>query len=170
MVDYLESQYKRIILADDALISYVNQQQLENGIYHSDISTYHLNTIDKAALHKAVAEGTDVFKRYAKSFKRDVAEELKPLVELDEDFFDSFYKDLPREECLSLVTKAARARDWDAWKTHFRNVVKNMDRQYLEIRAARKELFKYDPVGTDRGRHVDFPGWDAEINWSELIL
>ncbi|KAE8450109.1 hypothetical protein EG329_006890 [Mollisiaceae sp. DMI_Dod_QoI] len=165
VVDRLESQYKRVISADEELMSFANQQQFENGMHLSTISTHHPNVKDKA-----ITEGTVILNKYADSFKRDGISEIDKPLKPNKSIFDSLYRDTQRGIDLLLVADAARARDWDAWKTHFRNVIKDTDRQYLQIRAARKELFKYDTAGTDPECHVDFPGWDADINWSELIL
>ncbi|KAE9373640.1 hypothetical protein N431DRAFT_465918 [Stipitochalara longipes BDJ] len=110
---------------------------------------------------------------YAKSFVRDVPYDIRFQIRKQQRKFDLIYASLEREV---LMRKLSEALEIDrptthplAWKTWFMAAVDDMDKQYLEIRKARKELFDYDPANDqNHGCDIDLELWrcDEMIDWT----
>lgn len=106
---------------------------------------------------------------YAKSFERDMPLSVKILIREQKRRFESYYDCLPRDQALKRLGTMLLHRDWREFVHYFKIAVDNMDTQYLEIRASRKESFKHDLGALDqRGCDIDLEmnRCDEMVDWS----
>lgn len=113
---------------------------------------------------------------YAKSFVRDAPWTTQVNIRRIQHDYDLSYSTLPREVLLHELGKAFESKgSWkslDRFLKLFKLAIDDMDKQLLEIRKARKELFDMD--FEDFGHDIDLELWrcDEMIDWtvSEPIL
>jgi hypothetical protein len=58
--------------------------------------------------------------------------------------YESFYTEFGIRSLLQKVETAFEARNWGKFTEHFKSAVDYLDDEYLEIRKARKDRFKWD--------------------------
>lgn len=82
------------------------------------------------------------------------------------DLYRMFFKLQAREINLTTLERSYDYKDWTRYVEIFKQLVNDMDTQYLEIRAARKALFDHDTLG-ERGCDIDCESWrcDEKVKW-----
>ncbi|KAF4630323.1 hypothetical protein G7Y89_g7819 [Cudoniella acicularis] len=171
ILSYLEPQYQRICLAAQNTAEFVKANKRESGrkiFCASGIAHMMHNTKAPFATASIYLEG------YAESFKRDLTEETRMQIRCEQRKFNLSYAHLPREKLLkelndiletSSYNKFLYDLSWARFAVLCKKAIDDMDRQYLEIREARKRLFEYD--GAQYEPEIDIEAWrcDEPINW-----
>jgi hypothetical protein len=109
---------------------------------------------------------------YAKSFVRDAPWTTQVNIRRIQHEYDLGYSTLPRELLLHQLGKDFESKGYclsqDKSFLLFKLAVDDMDKQLLEIRKARKELFDMD--FEDFGHDIDLELWrcDEIIDWTDI--
>ncbi|KAK0100946.1 hypothetical protein ONS95_013063 [Cadophora gregata] len=178
ILEYLEPQYQRIADFMDQLRAFVNKQKgVVNGrpgILSPDAVFRNDEVADVGEQMEDLLEGTLLLEDCARAFVRDLSPEVRRIVRLYQERFDSQYDTHSRDRVVQgSLNKAFLSADWQDWFYDFKRAAKNMMEQYLRIRDARKKLFESD-VGSpeqDRGCNISLETWrcDKILDWEPRI-
>jgi hypothetical protein len=182
VLEYLEPQYRRIIGSALQMVEYVKEHKTAGGLqpfgHRSEAWgnwTEYTRGIEGNPSY-LYSTGMVLVEECAKSFVRDAPWTKQVNIRRIQHDYGLSYSTLQRELLLHQLGKAFESKGcWkslDKFLQLFRLVVDDMDKQLLEIRKARKELFDMD--FEDFGHDIDLELWrsDEMIDWtvSEPIL
>lgn len=182
VLEYLEPQYRRITESALQMVEYVKDHKTAGGLQQFGqrseawgSSAEYRRSIEGIP-SRLFSTGMVLVEEYAKSFVRDAPWTTQVNIRRIQHEYDLSYSTLPRELLLHQLGKAFESKGcWkslDRFLELFKLVVDDMDKQLLEIRKARKELFDMD--FEDFGHDIDLELWrcDEMIDWtvSEPIL
>lgn len=104
---------------------------------------------------------------YTKAFERDMPSTMRVRTRLMQPDLDNAFWTSSRGRALDDLTKLFQSSDHGGreFTETFKDLVYDLDCQYLEIRSARKKLFDHDTE--DTGCDIDPESWrcDEHINW-----
>jgi hypothetical protein len=187
VLDYLEPQYQKIVAATLALTEFIKEKKKKGGMLDPD--GYFRHDADHTIAIILIED-------LANSFRREMPHSTKASIRPRQEEFELEYDFLPRQTLLTelrlkykQVIQHYRTRSWDGPDGWFRDsnknqgypnglhsfieslklVVKDMEAQYLEIRAARRRLFESD-IKEDSECVIDVESYrcDEKIDWSVL--
>jgi hypothetical protein len=179
ILDYLEPQYQRISKLMDKFVETVKAEKVTGGIIgeslYGDFSQIH-----RVEFHLLLED-------LAAAFNRDVPPRIRALFRAYKFITDQTYETLDRERCLKAMNASLDVDDYllqrpnrlnvpvrenrhREWQYYFRVAGADMDRQWLEIRKARRGLFAFDRDGAARGCDIDVEEWrfDEAIVWDVM--
>jgi hypothetical protein len=160
----LESQYQRIMAAETTFQQYIKAEKMKWGMLEADRqrgkTTHATNT------HQKMAEGLVHLENFASTFTRDLAFQVTCNLRDRRRVFDEIYSTMPREMALKKVEMTLEMDNYEEWRGWFRTAAEDMDKQFLEIRAARRALFECDSDG-HHGCDVDLETAriDEPVDW-----
>lgn len=187
VIEFLEPQYRRIVDASLQLNVLVKNKKREGSMfeagcdYNSSVPASfryargrsHIG-FDDSDLWALEIFGSPVdlvirLENYAKSFTRDLTPQVERYIRVRKRQFELSYSTLPREALLRELDaemEAFNSMPTDNLIEIFKRAVDDMDKQYLEIRRARKALFDHD-MG-DWGVELDLELWrcDEMVDWT----
>jgi hypothetical protein len=167
IVEYLETEYKRILETACRLNDFIKENKCEGGLF--DASRENHSRWQNENNNRQRATALVLLQEYAESFKRDIPLEIKTEIRLHQSLYDSFYADLWINTLLQQVNTAFETRDHGKFAEYFIYAVDELDEEYLEIREARKQLFKGDILALNQlgcDIDVDFSRCDEKVVWS----
>ena len=111
---------------------------------------------------------------FAATFRRDMPDIIRQnfrIYQQVKQLFDPPNSIPRRDRYIEDLTSAFQRQSYTRFRKAFKLAASDMDAQYLEIRQARQELFKYDREGTDRDCDIDIQelGLDERINWEDFV-
>jgi hypothetical protein len=168
VVNYLEPQYQRISAASLRITDFVKDQKFQSGLFDPTPSSTGQNwgrvPFDPRIF---ITEALELLQNYANSFTRDAPPDIKALFVSQKSRLDSYYDRMPRELILTRLSSLQQSGDYREFIPLFKAAVNDMDTQWLQIREARKALFRFD-VLNQRGCDIDpeLHRCDERINWS----
>ncbi|KAH8767733.1 hypothetical protein F5882DRAFT_302853, partial [Hyaloscypha sp. PMI_1271] len=166
VLEYLEPQYQRIVAQAAAMAEFVKDENRHRGRGWPSL----FQGSDYPPERDLITTCIMYLEDYAATFVRDVPSYTKFYIRKEKEEFDFAYSTLEREMTMAMLynIQALRSmvyatREWRKW---FKDVVDDMDKQYLEIRKARKALLDFD-ADDDCGCDIDLELWrcDEMINW-----
>jgi hypothetical protein len=160
ILDYLEPQFQRISHAHKALVHEV--KLLTPQLFPGE------------NMLKFMGDKISLLESFAITFRRDMPDVVSRnfrIYQQVKQFFSPQNAILLRDRYMEDLKSAFRRQSYTQFRKAFKLAASDMDAQYLEIRQARQELFKYDREGTDRGCDIDIQelGLDERINWEEFV-
>lgn len=162
ILEYLQPQYERILGASAILNEFVKHEKVSRGIFTTTPSTREWE--DPCDVYLVA---TFLLQQYAKTFKREFPFALELDILTNKIRFERGYLDTKRNWLMDQLPFAIDDKDWFKFTKVFQEAVDDMDSQYLEIRAARRNLFKFDYSG-ETGCNFIVPelwGCDEMVNW-----
>ncbi|KAK6594911.1 hypothetical protein H4I96_10642 [Botrytis cinerea] len=147
IIQYLEPQYQRAKLACLDLTEFIKWEKRKEGMLSPKLSReWHSS--------KIAAEAILLLERYEKALQRDFPyyDQIKHRDNLRKEI--SFYNNLPRNVLMRQATDAFDAMNWQFFTSCFKRVVDDLDKQFMEMRSARKELFE-DDEAIDTGCDIE---------------
>lgn len=168
VVDYLEPQYRRIAQASAAMAEFVKANKSSFIHLYPDFSSFGDPTKELLAACMVFLE------EYAASFVRDIPMSTRLTIRQNQRHFNFLYESMEREVLVKKLSEVVLDMEQHMvnelpWKTWFMTAVDDMDKQYLEIRKARKELFDFDRADDEAyGCDIDLELWkcDEMIDWT----
>jgi hypothetical protein len=160
VLDYLEPQFQRISHAHKALVHEV--EFLKSQLFPVE------------EISKFMGDKISFLEDFAATFRRDMPDVIRQnfrIYQQVKQLFDPPNSILRRDRYMEDLNSAFQRQSYPGFRKAFKLAASDMDAQYLEIRQARQELFKYDREGTDRGCDIDIEelGLDERINWEEFV-
>ncbi|CAD6442767.1 52193f30-ead5-4c28-89ef-7c627d989225 [Sclerotinia trifoliorum] len=154
-----------------------------SGEFHNDVyrcQEYTLDLSEDTALRRnwriSITEALIVLEDYASSFLRDTSN-MNSKLRAGHRLYDPthLYHALPREQLMRRIQDAYVSWDFSSFLQYYKEVVHDMDAQYIEILEARKNLFRWDTGPTLRGMEIvsgdenNFASREIEpIEWTML--
>jgi hypothetical protein len=170
IIEYLEIQYQRILVTASKLNDFIKENKHNGGLFDADRQNgpYYGAYQDEDYSQKC-ATALVLLCEYAETFRRDIPLEIKANIRLYQQVYESFYTELGVRSLLQKVETAFEARSWGKFTEYFKSAVDYLDDEYLEIRKARKDLFKWDilelnQVGCDID--LELSRSDEKVKWS----
>ncbi|KAF5877203.1 uncharacterized protein Bfra_001567 [Botrytis fragariae] len=139
IVQYLEPQYQRAKLACFNITEFIKSEKRKDGMLSPKLTReWHSPTI--------AAEAILLLERYEQALQRDFpyADQIKHRANRRKD--TSFYNNLPRNVLMRQATDAFDTMNWAFFPNCFKRMVDDLDKQFMEMRRARKELFESDKM------------------------
>ncbi|KAF7909378.1 uncharacterized protein EAF01_003096 [Botrytis porri] len=137
VIQYLEPQYQRSKLACFNLTEFIKSQKRKDGM---------LSLVSTRKWHspRIAAEAILLLERYVQALQRDFpyADQIKH--RLNRQGQTSVYNNLPRNDLMRQVIDAFDAMTWAFFVDCFKRMVDDLDKQFMEMREARKKLFEDD--------------------------
>ncbi|TGO35252.1 hypothetical protein BHYA_0165g00240 [Botrytis hyacinthi] len=137
IVQYLEPQYQRAKLACFNITEFIKSQKRKDRMLSPKMSReWHAPII--------AAEAILLLERYQQALQRDFpyADQIKHRANRQRD--TSFYNNLPRNVLMRQATDAFDGMNWAFFASCFKRMVDDLDKQFMEMRKARKKLFEDD--------------------------
>ncbi|TGO24111.1 hypothetical protein BPAE_0112g00300 [Botrytis paeoniae] len=161
IVQYLEPQYQRAKLACFNITEFIKSQKRKDGMLSPKMSREWQSSM-------IAAEAMLLLERYEQALRRDFpyTDQIKHRANLRNT--TSFYNNLPRNFLMRQATDAFDAMNWAFFISCFKRVVDDLDKQFMEMRRARKELFEDDKtldIGCDI--ELDSKLCIEMIDWTE---
>ena len=166
VMNYLESQYQRIVVAAEEMIDLVNTLT-KQGVNDGNAFWTETHCFWTEATCDKIME---VAYKYEKAFIRDVPGDIEAYIKSNPVEFELEYALLPRDLAFRKLTNGAMSLIRHHRKLFMSLIIEAVDdmhRQYLEIRRARLALFDHDII--QYGCHVDKGLWrweDEVLDWS----
>ncbi|TGO47406.1 hypothetical protein BCON_0279g00050 [Botryotinia convoluta] len=137
IVQYLEPQYQRAKLACFNITEFIKSQKRKDEMLSPKMSREWQSSM-------IAAEAMLLLERYEQALRRDFpyTDQIKHRANLRNT--TSFYNNLPRNFLMRQATDAFDSMNWAFFISCFRRVVDDLDKQFMEMRRARKELFEDD--------------------------
>lgn len=152
VLSYLERQYWRIERACFEITEFVKYEKYSCGLFSVKSST----RLWKHRYDKKKDFALILLEDYVKSFERDAPLSIRAqiLVQRRENpgHWAVRFAPLDRQAYIDKLTRNVSANDSSDFLSDFRLLTDLCDDQYLEIRAARKELFKFDLSDEEKQR------------------
>jgi len=162
VLDYLEPQYQRIVQTSKRVTEFIkNEKRARRVLGLEYCGAYKYNYNDKRLL----AEGLLILEDYNGALKqRDLPEETRINTVCDnlQEQSEAQYDRLPCENAMRDLQLSWKARDCEGCCEKFKKAFDKMDKQYMDIRKARKELFKWD--------FLHMPGIEIDINSPAVLI
>lgn len=165
VLEYIEPQYQRMMLAYDSLVQFVAEQKNLKGMLfdHVQSDLYHGTWY--------LAEGVILLTELAKSLCREVPQNLKWRFIVGSETLKDIYDDYSRELMLRDLYRKVKGGKLTFSKVElFQEAVEEMEGQYQEIREARKALFEHDLHEPDCEIDPEISRSDAKIGVSKVPL
>jgi hypothetical protein len=164
VLGYLEPQYQRIANASLQLAEFVKAEKKRGG------GLFGPSLLENYEVEPRCTRALLLLEDYAQSFIRDVPLATRINIRKRQPKFDSAYAFLERETLLKrldglLVNNNLKIAGSDKFLELFKLAVDNMDKQYLVIRKARKELFDCDDDTYERVIDPELWKCDEMVNW-----
>lgn len=159
VLDCLEPHYLRILSLSDLSTSYVKEQKRHSGILGTAPLRYIRAGDVHAVFRKDIVDATRMLEAYVATFSRDLSPDVRVLVRLYQHKFHAWNKDLERDQALTRMSKALRNEDWMQWYHRARKAAADMEKQYIEICKACREIFDGDMSSADPGCELDIEAW-----------
>lgn len=170
IINYLDPQYRRIVSAMNKLHQFIQSQKTSLGFFDPDVS-------DSDYLELICEQALEALEDTTESFRRDISSRMKLQLRKPETRATKYrfkYDDLPRERCIAqLATMFDHSADDMLPVNEFIEIFKlaadDMQKQYMEIRQARKNLYSADgPERPDPYLYHEHEGCgkDKPIDWS----
>ncbi|KUJ10057.1 uncharacterized protein LY89DRAFT_740458 [Mollisia scopiformis] len=168
ILEVLEPQYQRIAAAAESMSSFVKSEKRCSGLF-GPVSrfAFFFDLSDKCLIPDGLVE----IYRYAKTFERDLSlEEQKHKLSDMKRWMAGFAK-LPREILLHRLELEMYQRSHELIITSLmKEIIDDMDSQYLQIRKFRMAVFDEDPPGLqyifDKELWFERHRCDDAINWT----
>ncbi|KAF7879483.1 hypothetical protein EAF04_000679 [Stromatinia cepivora] len=162
-IKFLERQYQKIQKAADELVQFIKDQKKHGKLFDPTklSSEFFYGDRDEAFV---------LLHNYAESFCRELTTATKiEICRLDGSYQKRFQL-LPREIALRKCTNAYKDHNEEGFTKYFKSAVDDMDAQYIEIRNARKQLFKWDLKRPGDVAEIDVQPLkcDERIVWDEV--
>jgi len=166
IVNFLEPQYKQLVEAGNRLNLFIKQEKTLGGIFDADRSTK-TSAAASSEVTSSWSLGLVFLEDYAKSFKRHCPPEFRANFIRHGKYWENAAQKLPMEVGLKQLHEMFETGDFESFVDVFKFVCDDMDKQYLEIRRARKELFAWD-VSDNTGCEIDLEllRCDEIVDWS----
>jgi hypothetical protein len=164
VLGYLEPQYQRIANASLQLAEFVKAEKKRGG------ALFGPSLLENYEVEPRCTRALLLLEDYAQSFVRDVPLATRINIRKRQTKFDCAYAFLERETLLKrlssiLVNDNVKITGSGKFFELFRLAVDNMDKQYLVIRKARKELFDCDDDTYERIVDPELWKCDEMVNW-----
>jgi hypothetical protein len=164
VVEYLEAQYQRMSDAALQVMEFVKAMKMAGSLFSASakINGY-------TAYHPIWVQGLVLLLEYAWSFERDVPSYIRHYVLARKSHLEYGHSIMKREKLVEHLVGGLEHplsfRYTYKYVEWFKEALDDMDKQYLEIRAARRALFDYDIK--EPGCNIDLELWrcDEMINW-----
>lgn len=144
IIMYLECQYVKICDASTAILEFIKQQKRYQGLLHA-------NGDPEAVDERLIFTAKVLLDDYSHSFEREAPLDIKVLILLQQHHFKSLYNNTDRDIALRQFNTALQLEDYINALRCFRETVDLLDDQLIEIRSARKELFRWDLSPQENG-------------------
>lgn len=151
-IKFLERQYQKIQKAADELVQFIKYNKKHGQLFDPANSSFKF-------LYGDQDEAFVLLHDYAEPFSRELTMASKIKICRLNGSYQKRFDMLPIEIALRKCTDAYKAHDGEGFIKYFKIAVDDMDAQYIEIRNARKQLFKWD---------LKRPGDVAEIDVQPL--
>ncbi|KAJ8065314.1 hypothetical protein OCU04_006005 [Sclerotinia nivalis] len=162
-IKFLERQYQRIQKAADELVQFIKDQKKHGKLFDPTNSSFGFFSGDQD-------EAFVLLHNYAESFCRELTTVTKIEICRLNGSYQKRFQLLPREIALEKCTNAYKAHDEEGFIKYFKSAVDDMDAQYIEIRNARKQLFKWDLKRPGDVAEIDVQPlkYDERIVWDKV--
>jgi hypothetical protein len=145
ILTYLEPQYQQIVRACDNLTCFVKWEKRKDGLLEANPEQPRCSCYGSHNTHEFdLAVAMDLLEDYARAFSRQLDFPTKARFRLCKDKLDSSFNRLPRERALDQLNAMFKLGGFEDFTAVFKMVCNDLDKQYLEIRKARRELFQWD--------------------------
>lgn len=164
VLEYLETQYKRMAESATALVDLVHKFQRWDAFFDPE-------KMGRDLRPESEGEGKELLellKQFKGTFVRDFPDEIKEHISQHQAIFDSFYAS-GIDWKLQQMSVKLQIKDFASFVELFRTCFDEIYTKYVCIREARQELFGADTLGQ--------PGWeldlelgpeDAFIDWTQI--
>jgi len=143
-LEYLEPQYRAIINAHTSVREFVEEVKTEGRILAPGcVGSWEIDSSD-------ALKGLVLLKRYARAFQREMPFSTELMIAKHNQYnncFDMLYMTMPREKLMAELELSVKTEDFERFAANFKLTTDDMDAQFLEIRQARRNLFKADTTG-----------------------
>ncbi|KAI9646030.1 hypothetical protein NHQ30_005468 [Ciborinia camelliae] len=159
LLRYLEPHYQSIEAASRNLVDFIKLHKQKGGLLDPNAASF------TDSLDSVIAEPMVLLEDYAASFTRKLEPPTKIAIRRQKLALNICYESLPREKFMKLCETAYEKGWWGSFMNNFKEVVDDMDTQYLAIREARKKLYAWDLDSTVREIDIKPMLCDEMINW-----
>ncbi|CZR65105.1 uncharacterized protein PAC_15005 [Phialocephala subalpina] len=158
VIDFLEPQFARIQHAALQVSSFVKCHKRPGRFLDIEGYSPYRFGMQKLPIY---GEATLLLEQYAESFVRDIPYSKLVELRLEGEDWKSVYRNLPREVMLQKLSLVIEKKEinHDQFFGLFKALVDDMDKQYIEIRKTRSEVFESDPK--------DRPDQPGRMNWAQ---
>jgi len=170
ILKYIEPQYRRIVASSDEIVAFIKVHKKVEGLLDAGFENNQIFEPSDDELARALV----LLEDYTTSFKRDLTIKTRMVIALEPRTWELAYLMSNREENLTrlrqLLVRGSRANEIEFLQL-FRDCASELDEQYLEIREARKTLFRDEPATTTRVMGMSLDEWaqpwrcDEKIDW-----
>jgi hypothetical protein len=174
VIEAFEGQYQRICLSARRLADFVKQHKIKGGFFRvGEINRIirYAETDDKNP--EIIDEAIELLLDYSASFDRDISQRILShwqwIWEEPAEGFKAYYSLLPSSLVIDKLNKATAIRDYRCIKKWYREAVEDLDKAFLEIKSARKDLLSADTLNdpgfvlVEQDMHlVEAINWDIE--------
>jgi hypothetical protein len=164
VVMFLEPQYQRIAVASTVMAQFIKREKRANGNFRiaekdHDTKQVHLRFYAEAVVH---------LEDYAKAFARDVPPSIRYAIRLVQSRFDvlSPCGDLVKPVSKLLGQLQISSDGQREFFRRYRKAVDALDKRFLQIRQARKDLFDYDIDNPECDIDLELGRCDEMIDWT----
>ena len=173
VLEILEPQYQKIAEARKALVDFVESHKVRFGLL--DAKSNNISVRWRWNTMKEVFElALLLLENYAKSFARDMPDEIRRKIQGYQQKFYRNYSILPSHRLVEhlnvLLNENCSYFDFfryhfDDFRQTFKSEVNELDKNYLEIRKARRALFDHDTSYWGCDIDLQLESCDGMINW-----
>jgi hypothetical protein len=162
VLDILEPQYYKIMKASDRLVEFIKEEKIPGGIFDVNESDTHYECCYYHGPKVQLATAVILLEDYISSFERQYSLDIRAELRLKrEEMGLSDERSRIFEQLHSMV----KLKDVEGFKKCYRAATDNLDRQYLEIRAARRGIFEFDILKEPEDFNTEFSCCDEKVNW-----
>ncbi|KAI9646028.1 hypothetical protein NHQ30_005466 [Ciborinia camelliae] len=156
IVEYLEPQYRRIATAANNVNQFVKRHKNSRLDIFSQFMCPEKEFFEPYPdCEDDLEEILDLVKVYAATFKRDMPPDVQAAIKKQQVHYDARFDFLPREQAFVRLDHYFKYATWYRFVEALRIIIDDCDKQYLEIREARKKLFNWDRGTENRDCDLD---------------
>jgi hypothetical protein len=174
VLTYLEPQYQQIVRTCDNLTYFIKWEKRQGGLLEANFQSLKLSCSGSCPSSNLpiweidLAVAMELLEDYAQAFSRHLDFKTKARFRLCKHKLDSIFNRRPRERALDQLHAMFEQNDFQDFTAVFKMVCNDLDKQLLEIRKARRELFRWD-VSDDLEVEIDIDlqlsRCDEMVNW-----
>ncbi|KAE9373646.1 hypothetical protein N431DRAFT_456407 [Stipitochalara longipes BDJ] len=166
VLEFLERQYKEIATNSDIVNVFVKAEKRLHGLF--DATAQSSDTASILSNRTELAEALLSLEDYAASFIRHILFYTRAKINLLTTKLDKACANMPREMAIAHLHEAFESDNFLYFAKDFKKACDDMDKQFLEIRMARKHIFDYDITNDwECGSEFDLElhRCDEMVNW-----
>ncbi|KAF7879481.1 hypothetical protein EAF04_000677 [Stromatinia cepivora] len=168
IIDYLELQYQKISTSGSILNNFIKRNKQVYGTFDLRFRQNIASRYGYNEVREIYAEAVLLLEDYLISFDRDVPYSIRIYIKSMGVEYSDLLDTLPRNCAFRIICQSYKNFPDDPnarFVANFRKLVDDCDKQWLEIRKARKELFQWDNVEIEPEFNLELVRCDEMVKW-----